>query len=393
MVSKIPDRYYATHTKHRMHIRKYAHPGIHTGERDILMLENTGYLLTRQKKLTIGYFGGSITEGAGASRGELCYRGRVTTWFRENYPDAEITEIQAAIGGTGSDLGMYRCERDLLSKKPDLVFFEFAVNDSGAPYENVAAQTETIFRKIRASNPCADLLVIFTVTGSMHNTLASGGEYRSRTAQSAIAHYYGIPSIDVGEVLRVKTLLAGGDFTRFAKDTVHPTDEGYAIYTDCITAWLEKNLAVGEELTPYAPLDALCPKVYDEARLEDCGELSDFAADGFTLTEKSLCGRYPRYLEATTAGATLSFSFTGETAGFYWMLAKDSGDIIVQVDDGEPKTIRSWDHYCKSFNRAGAAFFAKGLPYGKHTVTVTVAESKAEESEGTAIRIGAILVS
>jgi hypothetical protein len=33
------------------------------------------------------------------------------------------------------------------------------------------------------------------------------------------------------------------------------------------------------------------------------------------------------------------------------------------------------------------------LPYGEHTVTVTVAETKAEESDGTAIRIGAVLVS
>ena len=111
------------------------------------------------------------------------------------------------------------------------------------------------------------------------------------------------------------------------------------------------------------------------------------------MTEKSLCGRYPRYLEATVPGARLTFSFTGENAGFYWMMAKDSGDVTVQVDDGAPMTMRSWDHYCKSFNRAGSAFFARNLPYGKHTVTVTVADTKAEESEGTAIRIGAVLVS
>ena len=144
------------------------------------MLANTGYKLTKEKKLTIGYFGGSITEGAGASRDALCYRGRVTDWFRENYPDAEITSVQAAIGGTGTDLGMYRCERDLLSGKPDLVFFEFAVNDSGMSYENITAQTETIFRKILRADPCTDILVIITVTGAIHSVLAAGGEYRSR---------------------------------------------------------------------------------------------------------------------------------------------------------------------------------------------------------------------
>ncbi|MBE6616068.1 MAG: SGNH/GDSL hydrolase family protein [Ruminococcaceae bacterium] len=357
------------------------------------MLDNTGYKLTKEKKLTIGYFGGSITEGAGASGDELCYRGRVTAWFRERYPEAEITPIQAAIGGTGTDLGMYRCDRDLNDKDPDLVFFEYAVNDSGMAYYNVVAQTETIFRKIRKKNPFADIIVIFTVTGAIHNVLAAGGEYQSRSAQQAVARHYGIPTIDVGEVLRTRTLLEGGDFTRFTTDTVHPNNEGYAIYTDCITGWLEKNLQPGNGLTAYPELPLYSAVVYDDARLEDCLALTDMTADGFRTVEASLCGRYPHYLEATEPGAKLTFTFTGENLGFYWMLAKDSGDVTVQVDGGEPVSMRSWDHYCKSFNRAGAAFAARYLPHGNHTVTITVAETKAEESEGTAIRIGAVLVS
>ena len=356
------------------------------------MLDNTGYKLTKEKKLTIGYFGGSITEGAGASRDELCYRGRVTTWFRERYPDAEITPIQAAIGGTGTDLGMYRCEKDLTSRNPDLVFFEFAVNDSWMTYENSAAQTETIFRKIRKKNPCADIIVIFTTTGAIHNILASGGEYHSRSAHQAVAHHYGIPTIDVGEVLRTRTLLEGGDFTRFTTDTVHPSDEGYEIYTDCITAWLEKNLTEGETMTAHPERPLFCPKVHDDARLVDITEAC-VSADGFTLQETSLCGRYSHYMEAVHPGDTMTFTFTGETGGLYWMLAKDGGDLTVQVDGGAPVTLRAWDHYCKSFNRASHAYVAMNLPYGTHTVTVTVAETKAEESEGTAIRIGAVLVS
>lgn len=357
------------------------------------MLCNTSYKLQHDKTLTIGYFGGSITEGAGQSAPGHCYRDRTTAWFRESYPDAAITEIQAAIGGTGSDLGMYRCERDLLTGKPDLVFYEFAVNDSGMSYEAAACQTETIFRKIWQADPTTDIVVIYTITGSIHNTLASGGEYISRAAHSAVAHHYGIPSVDIGEVLRTRTLLDGGDFTRYAKDTVHPTDEGYGIYTDCLTGWLQKQLGSADTVVAHTLPTQFCQKVHDRARLEDCTTLTDCTMDGFTLVEKSLCGRYHHYIEATKPGAKLTFSFTGENAGFYWMLAKDSGDVIVQVDDGEPKVMRSWDHYCKSFNRAGAAFFGQNLPNGKHTVTVTVADTKAEESEGYAIRIGAVLVS
>lgn len=363
------------------------------------MLHNTVWKLQQEKKLTIGYFGGSITEGAGQSAPGFCYRDRVTAWMKEQYPHASITEIQAAIGGTGSDLGMYRCDRDLLTGKPDLVFYEFAVNDSGMSYEAAAAQTETIFRKIWSADPTTDIVVLYTITGMLHDRMAQGGEYVSRAAHGAVAHHYGIPSVDIGEVLRTRTLLDGGEdftgenFTRYARDRVHPTDEGYAIYTDCLTGWLTKHLVPGDGLVPHALPAQLCPKVYDGARLEDCMALTDCELNGFTLVEKSLCSRYHHYLEAAVPGAKLTFSFTGENAGFYWMLAKDAGDVVVQVDDGAPKTMRSWDHYCRDFNRAGAAFFCQNLPYGTHRVTVTVADTKDEGSEGYAIRIGAVLVS
>ena len=94
------------------------------------MLRNSAYKLKNNKKLTVGYFGGSITEGAGASDPSNCWRSLTTQWLRDTYPDCEINEIMAAIGGTGSDLGAYRCEKDLLSGSPDLVFIEFSCNDA-----------------------------------------------------------------------------------------------------------------------------------------------------------------------------------------------------------------------------------------------------------------------
>lgn len=69
----------------------------------------------RDRQLTIGYFGGSITEGAGASdAAKTSWRSLTTSWFRKQFPNAQITEINAAIGGTGSPLGAFRTQTDLL---------------------------------------------------------------------------------------------------------------------------------------------------------------------------------------------------------------------------------------------------------------------------------------
>ena len=361
------------------------------------MLDNTFYKLTHDKHLSVGYFGGSITEGAGASdASRTSWRARVTEWFRTSYPDAEVAEIYAAIGGTGSDLGMYRCDTDLLAKNPDLVFIEFAVNDSWMNYDAILMQTETIYRKIRRKNPCTDIVCIITTTASIASGLEKGGEFTARSAHSVIAHRYSTPIIDVGNILHFEVLKNGGDFLKYTTDTVHPNDEGYDLYTECIAAYLKKwaQHSSANALTPYTMPVPVCDKVYENrACMIDCMSADSFESDGFALVETSLCGRYPRYIEAVTPGSSFSFDFTGETCGFYWMMAKDSGDILVSVDGGEEKTLSSWDHYCKSFNRANLAFAAKGLPDGKHHVNVRVADTKADESEGTAIRIGALLIS
>src|SRR5689334_16018215 len=76
-------------------------------------------------EVRIGYLGGSITAQEG-------WRPKTLAHFQKTYPKAKITQINAAIGGTGSDLGVFRVRQDVLEKKPDLLFVEFAVNDGGA---------------------------------------------------------------------------------------------------------------------------------------------------------------------------------------------------------------------------------------------------------------------
>src|SRR3990170_5159550 len=60
------------------------------------------------KETTIAYFGGSITAAAG-------YRVKTFAWFKKTFPQATLKEVNAAIGGTGSDLGAFRCGVDVIA--------------------------------------------------------------------------------------------------------------------------------------------------------------------------------------------------------------------------------------------------------------------------------------
>src|SRR3954464_7636737 len=72
------------------------------------------------RRARIAFFGGSITAQEG-------WRPKTLAALRQQYPNANIREINAAIGGTGSDLGVFRFRQDVLDHDPDLVFVEFAV--------------------------------------------------------------------------------------------------------------------------------------------------------------------------------------------------------------------------------------------------------------------------
>lgn len=51
--------------------------------------------------------------------------------LRRRYPSVKFQEVNAGIGGTGSDLGAFRMDRHVIVHEPDLVFIEFAQNDMG----------------------------------------------------------------------------------------------------------------------------------------------------------------------------------------------------------------------------------------------------------------------
>src|SRR3954462_7701951 len=76
--------------------------------------------------LNVVFFGGSLTWGANAGDPQrTSWRALMSDYLRQKFPRAPFTFHDAAIGGTGSKLGMFRLERDVLAHQPDLVFYEF----------------------------------------------------------------------------------------------------------------------------------------------------------------------------------------------------------------------------------------------------------------------------
>lgn len=330
------------------------------------------------KEVTIAYFGGSITAANG-------WRPKTTAWLKSQYPTAKITEIHAAIGGTGSDLGVFRNGYDVLRHQPDLVFVEFSVNDGGASPENIWRQMEGIVRQTWAANSRTDIVFTYTfVTGYAECTL-KGKCSRAAGAMEMLAQFYGIPSINfckrIVDLKEAGKLVYKGEGNEpegvivFSNDNVHPLDAGHEEYL--------KDIQLG-----WNTMKSL-PPVDHAGKLAKCFVPNHLqTAKMVAITPEMLQGNWKKMTEgdrnygftnrtgemwtASEPGSTLTFRFKGSQAKIYDLLGPDGGQVTVTVDGQEGKPIPRFDSYC-TYHRLATLWCANQLdPDEVHTVVVKI---------------------
>ena len=217
--------------------------------------EGVGNFLTKLKAgktVTVAYLGGSITAMNG-------WRNMTTKWLQAANTNATVKEVHASIGGTGSDLGAFRVGHDALRHKPDLLFVEFATNDSGRKPEDIWRSMEGIVRRTWKQDSQTDIVFVYTITIAMTNDYLNGMCNRSASAMEQLADHYGIPSICFGPLVtkylaanklvmsakqyenavskddldrekKIKELIANDPRILFARDGVHPSEKGHQLY-------------------------------------------------------------------------------------------------------------------------------------------------------------------
>ncbi|XHR27687.1 MAG: SGNH/GDSL hydrolase family protein [Chthoniobacteraceae bacterium] len=359
-------------------------------------LPNVFAKLKAGKPVNVAYLGGSITEQPG-------WRILSLKWLREHFPSAKIEPINAAIGGTGSDLGAFRLEKDVLQFHPDLLFVEFAVNDGGTPSEKIRKTMEGIVRQTWRKYPECDICFVYTLVGASFPGLQEGKLTQAASAMEDVADYYKIPSVHFG--LKVVALAKEGKLVVsssnarleqvagdalnesaplpvdaqgrivFSKDGVHPyPDTGHVLYTQALIRALTDIEPIGlpgkhETGTP------LNPDNWERAHLvgvNDAAKISQ-AATGEAASagplEKQFANRL-RGIVKLQPGDSLHFRFRGTNATLYGLRGPDSGALEVNID-GTAKKLVNFDKYCGTY-RLVTLPLDENLTDAVHDVTVTV---------------------
>ncbi len=365
-------------------------------------LPNLFAKLSDGQHVTIAYFGGSITAQPG-------YRSQTFQWFKDTWPRVKFTQVDAAIGGTGSSLGAFRVYQDVLSQNPDLIFIEFAVNDyrvSLQSSEDVVASVEGIVRQVIRHNPKTDMCFVYTITEQVLNDIKAGGTFASMLAHETVADHYGIPSINMG--LAVAKMQAAGKLVMkgaqgkleavsgeslnvfaempvndkgqvvFAKDGVHPyPNSGHKIYTETIVRALPLLQA------PAVPRCLGDPIRADNLEKAKMVSLSEVEMSGnwqvydwnSSLLSMGLQKRMTDVRVANTPGDSIAFRFTGTVAGYYDIMGPAAGVIEADID-GRKSYMARFDKYCTYYRISSRTM---NVADGVHRVRFTLTDREIDK--------------
>ncbi|MBX3742006.1 MAG: SGNH/GDSL hydrolase family protein [Akkermansiaceae bacterium] len=343
----------------------------------------------RREPLSVVFFGGSLTFGANASDPNITsYRGRMMEWLRGKYPHTPITFHDAAIGGSGSQLGMFRLERDVLRHKPDLVFLDFTVNDgSDEMDEQSLASYEAIIRTLLRNDVAVmPVVMLFKWHAEKPETTPPRHAEHLRLATA-----YGLPAADVCAEIqkKAKAGLKPADLWNMG-DGAHPGDEGYQHFFEAVRDRFEKGVL--EKDPPVIPSATVFPDLYPKrSRIPVAAHLPH----GWTMrktwrTALWFDGMASRWMgDVATASAkeksgALEFAFDGSMVGFFGERNGLTPPVRIWIDgqpvlppqskDGDPLWRLDTSRFAPPKKGSGNLFMwqpiAKDLPDGKHTLRI-----------------------
>jgi lysophospholipase L1-like esterase len=294
------------------------------------------------ERLNVVYFGASLTWGANATDQNLSsYRAYMSRRLEDEYPAAHFRFYDAAIGGPGSNLGIYRVDRDVLSRHPDLVFVDFTANDGIYDCSpDALASYEAIIRRLVLEANCPVVMAIFPFKRDVEQGRLDG--MKTRDAHYEMAKAYDIPVGDAVEYLIGKA--KAGEATPDAiwpHDVVHPCDYGYERFTDAV--WAGFMDGVNRTLACKAPDAMLNADTYMKSarvRIPTLGELPQGWKVGTpSLTSAwfdALMSRWLDELAVASPGAKpLEVKFNGSTVLLFGEASMQSGKYRVLVDGKE----------------------------------------------------------
>jgi len=321
--------------------------------------------------------GGSITQASGP--------GWVGDWLHEQFPTSAVQITNSGMSATGSALGIFRAERDIISHQPDLVAIEFCVNDGGLSDEDAIRYMETLVVRLKSlPNPPAIVIL---------EAASRNGVKLFRHRQ--IAKHYGLLEVDWQAAVNAHLAKNKTDWLSLFSDEVHPNKAGHEFYAEVFEQALAplveraRKAPVENDLRP--PLPAV---LSSQPLLLDAGmvPLQGIVASGWKA-EPSLPFWWNRFfqgvLSADQPGTVLRVPFRGTAVGLFFALHEDYGSFYMSVDGALPSHV-----FANKRRGYTIALADMNLAAREHDLTVVlppVSTTKSTLEDNGPIKLGYLL--
>lgn len=324
--------------------------------------------------ITVAVIGGSITQGAKATKPQYNYGSRVAQWWRTTFPQTKVQFVNAGIGATGSNYGALRAQPHLLSHHPDFVVVEYAVNDNDS--QASAESLEGLIRQILKQPQHPAVVLLFM----MHQ---GGGNAQAWFTK--VGTHYHLPMISYRDALWPEIEAKHIKWEDVEADTVHPNDYGHSLAAEFVTRFLEQirqKTSTGDvKLTVPAIAQPLFGEVFEHVSLFDAPDLKPLTNKGWVLDAAT------KSWKSSTPGSVIEFAIKGTVLlDMHYRIKGPMGHARVQVDDRPPMVQEAWFDQTWGGYRVTSEL-GRGLKLGLHRVKFELLAEKNPGSTGNEFRI------
>ena len=328
------------------------------------------------EELTVGFLGGSITQGSLSTKPELCYAYHVYEWWQKTFPKAHFTYLNAGIGATDSQFGCARVDTDLLAYHPDFVIVEFSVNDD--PTEHFMETYEGLVRRIYSSKDHPAMMLV-------HNVFYHSGS-SAQVIHSRIGRHYDLPSVSMQSTIYPEVVSGRIPNREITPDDLHPNDDGHELVASVITCGLEQIL---KDLDSQEPAERPYPQPLTANGYEHCQRLSNRNAQpiltGFTADpepQNGITDCFKNGWRSSHQGDSIYFEVEASSIAVQYRktiaLPAPVAELILDGDESHPYLLdanfdETWG------DKLQLDTIMEHGPEGKHTVLIRI--RKAHEND------------
>ena len=346
---------------------------------------NFVYKAAVEKKATVAFLGGSITEMKG-------WRDMMKEALVRKFPGTEFNFIDAGIASLGSTPHAFRFEQDVLGHgTPDLLFVEAAVNDhtNGFGPSAQVRGMEGIVRHALKANPCVDIMILHFIYDPFIPSLDEGCIPDVILNHERVANRYGVTSIDLAS--EIARRMRAGELTWEQFGGTHPAPLGHCFYTAAILDALAATPTppAGYTIKAHKLREPLEEFNYENGHFQSIDtavKLKGFAIDASwePVIESGLRpGFHGVPMLSTDNGGSFEVSFNGRAIGLYMVAGPDAGVIEYKVDKDGWKTLDPYTEWSGGLYIPWVFVLEDELEDGPHRLQLRIA---AGERRGCHIR-------